>query len=83
MTADCCECREPLAAGASVMCADCRGWFHYPDSRLDALRQRGELEEGKKCGVHIFGMRSVFGRDVVPLCLRCDMAFRLELGVPS
>jgi hypothetical protein len=25
----------------------------------------------------------LLGRDVVPLCLRCDMAFRLRYGVPS
>jgi hypothetical protein len=58
-----------------VMCADCRGWFHYPDSRLG--------NDGQRCGVHIFGLRESFGRDVVPLCLRCDMAFRLKHGVPA
>ncbi len=74
MSGQCCECKEPLGNHGCVMCADCRGWFHYPDARIQ--------EEGRKCGVHIFGLREVFGRDAVPLCLRCDMAFRLRYGVP-
>jgi hypothetical protein len=33
--------------------------------------------------VHEIGLRGLLGRDVVPLCLRCDMAFRLAHGLPS
>jgi hypothetical protein len=58
-----------------LMCADCRGWFHFPDARIQ--------EEGIACGVHEVGFRNLLGRDVVPLCLRCDMAFRLAHGIPS
>lgn len=76
MSRICCECKEPLEHGGDmVMCADCRGWFHYPDARLG--------NDGPRCGVHIHGLREFFGRDVVPLCLRCDMAFRLAHEVPS
>lgn len=58
-----------------LICADCRGLFHLPDARVG--------EEGRGCGVHEIGFREILGRDVVPLCLRCDMAFRLENGIPS
>lgn len=57
------------------MCADCGGLFHYPDARVN--------EPGIPCGVHEIGFRDLLGRDVVPLCLRCDMAFRLRFGIPS
>ncbi|MEP7214851.1 MAG: hypothetical protein ABI782_01290 [Anaerolineaceae bacterium] len=57
------------------MCADCGGWFHFPDARVN--------ERGEKCGVHEIGFRDLLGRDVVPMCQRCDMAFRLRFGVPS
>lgn len=56
------------------MCADCGGVFHFPDARVG--------ESGLACGTHEIGFRTLLGRDVVPLCLRCDMAFRLDYGVP-
>ena len=71
----CCECGQPATGRSMVVCADCGGRFHYPDSRVN--------EPGTKCGVHEIGFASVLGRDVVPLCLRCDMAFRLKFGVPA
>jgi hypothetical protein len=49
--------------------------FHFPDARIG--------EQGVVCGTQIIGLREITGRDAVPLCLRCDMAFRLEYGVPS
>lgn len=58
-----------------LVCADCGGRFHFPDARVG--------EEGRACGTHEIGLRSLLGRDVVPLCLRCDMAFRLAHGLPS
>jgi hypothetical protein len=57
------------------MCADCRGLFHYPDARVG--------DDELKCGVHEIGFRNLLGWDAVPLCLRCDMAFRLRFGIPS
>jgi len=73
--ARCCECKAPFGRRSILVCADCGGLFHYPDARID--------EEGRACGVHIIGMRILLGRDAVPLCLRCDMAFRLRHGIPS
>lgn len=58
-----------------LICACCRGRFHYPDERVK--------EAGRRCGVHEIGFRDILGRDVVPLFLRCDMAFRLENGIPA
>jgi hypothetical protein len=58
-----------------LTCADCGGLFHYPDSRVN--------EPGTACGVHVIGLRPLTGGDAVPLCLRCDMAFRLRFGIPS
>lgn len=57
------------------MCADCKGVFHYPDPRLG--------ESGPVCGTHVVGLRELTGWDVVPFCLRCDMAFRLKHELPS
>ncbi len=71
----CCECKQPAGRRSMLMCADCRQWFHYPDARIH--------EEGVACGVHEIGFRSLLGRDVVPLCLRCDVAFKLAYGIPS
>ncbi|MBE7519875.1 MAG: hypothetical protein HS107_11595 [Thermoflexaceae bacterium] len=71
----CCECREPAGERSMLMCAACRQWFHFPDERV--------REAGLRCGVHEIGFRETLGRDVVPLCLRCDMAFRLENGIPA
>ena len=73
--AACCECKQSLAKRSSVVCADCAGQFHYPDSRVG--------ESGETCGVQVIGFRDLLGRDNVPLCRRCDMAFRLRFGVPS
>lgn len=76
MNADvCCECKSPAGARSVLVCADCGGWFHFPDARVN--------ERGEKCGVHEIGFRDLLGRDVVPMCQRCDMAFRLRFGVPS
>lgn len=58
-----------------LVCASCGGVFHYPDSRVG--------EEGPTCGAHLIGLRTLTGRDATPLCLRCDMAFRLEHGIPA
>ncbi len=71
----CCECGELAGRSSILVCADCGGWFHSPDERV--------AEDGRKCGVHVIGFRLLLGRDVVPLCLRCDMAFRLRYGIPS
>ena len=71
----CCECKEQFGERSILVCADCGGWFHFPDARIH--------ETGTACGVHEIGLRSLLGRDVVPLCLRCDMAFRLKNGIPS
>jgi hypothetical protein len=71
----CCECKERFGIRSYVVCADCGGPFHYPDSRVN--------EPGEACGVQVIGFRDLLGRDIVPLCLRCDMAFRLRFGVPS
>lgn len=71
----CCECHEPAGGTSVLVCADCGGRFHYPDART--------REAGKVCGTHLVGLRAVVGADVVPLCLRCDMAIRLRLGIPS
>jgi len=75
MNGICCECKQPFGKRSIIVCADCGGRFHYPDSRVN--------EPGDPCGVHVIGFRDLLGRDVVPLCLRCDMAFRLRHGVPS
>lgn len=71
----CCECHESIGAESALICADCGGLFHFPDARIQ--------EVGRVCGVHVIGFRSTLGRDIVPLCRRCDMAFRLEFGVPG
>lgn len=71
----CCECKGPAGTRSVLVCADCGGWFHFPDARVNEL--------GAKCGVHEIGFRDLLGRDVVPMCQRCDMAFRLSFGVPS
>ena len=72
----CCECKEMLVDERSVLvCADCGGVFHYPDSRVN--------EPGDPCGRHEIGLRNILGWDVVPLCMRCDVAFRLRYGIPA
>ena len=71
----CVECREAVGSRSVLICADCGGLFHFPDARIS--------EPGTACGVHVIGFRNLLGRDVVPFCLRCDMAFRLKFGVPS
>lgn len=71
----CCECKLLIGEASALVCADCGRLFHFPDAR------KGET--GKECGVHVIGLRELLGRDVVPLCRRCDMAFRLRYGVPS
>ncbi len=71
----CCECKEPAGGQSMLTCAACRGVFHFADERVH--------ERGKRCGVHEIGFREILGRDAVPLCLRCDMAFRLENGIPA
>jgi hypothetical protein len=71
----CCECKEPIGDRSVLVCADCGGVFHYPDSRIS--------EPGEPCGRHVIGFRSILGWDVVPFCLRCDMAFRLRHGIPA
>jgi len=71
----CCECKEPSGKRSVLVCADCGGLFHYPDARV--------REGGERCGVQVIGFRELLGRDIVPLCLRCDMAFRLRFGLPS
>lgn len=71
----CGECKQPFGEHSVLVCADCGGRFHFPDARVG--------EEGRACGVHEIGLRTVLGRDVVPFCLRCDMAFRLRYGLPS
>lgn len=71
----CCECKQLFGRRSVLVCADCGGLFHYPDARIH--------EKGRACGVHVIGMRTLLGLDVVPLCLRCDMAFRLRHGIPS
>ena len=71
----CCECKEPCGGRSVLVCADCGGVFHFPDARID--------EAGKPCGTHEIGFRNLLGRDIVPLCLRCDMAFRLKYGIPA
>jgi hypothetical protein len=73
--ARCCECKQQIGSRSALICADCGGRFHYPDSRIN--------EAGRACGVHVIGFRNLLGRDVVPFCLRCDMAFRLRYGIPS
>jgi hypothetical protein len=75
MNGFCCECKHPFGKRSALVCADCGGTFHYPDARIS--------ESGDPCGTHVIGFRSLLGRDVVPLCLRCDMAFRLRYGLPS
>lgn len=70
----CCECKEAIGPASMLVCRDCGGWFHSPDERV------GEV--GRRCGVHVIGFRQLLGADVVPLCLRCDMAFRLRFGIP-
>lgn len=71
----CCECKQPAGKRSVLVCASCGGLFHFPDARI--------REPGEPCGAHVIGFRDLLGRDVVPLCLRCDMAFRLRHGVPS
>jgi hypothetical protein len=75
MSENCCECKESFGRRSALRCADCGGVFHFPDARAD--------EPGEACGVHEIGFRDLLGRDVVPLCGRCDMAFRLRFGIPS
>ena len=58
-----------------LVCADCGGVFHFPDVRVN--------EVGPVCGTHEIGFRDLLGRDIVPLCLRCDVAFRLRFGIPA
>lgn len=74
MNGVCCECKQPIGRRSALVCADCGGVFHFPDARVG--------EPGRACGTHEIGFRILLGRDVVPLCLRCDMAFRLDNGVP-
>ncbi len=71
----CCECREPLGRRGVLVCADCGGLFHFPDARVG--------EEGAACGAHEIGFRNLLGRDVVPLCRRCDVSFRLRYQIPG
>jgi hypothetical protein len=71
----CNECGEPPGGRSVLVCADCGGIFHYPDARI--------REDGVACGTHEIGFRNLLGRDVVPLCLRCDVAFRLKCGIPA
>jgi hypothetical protein len=71
----CCECKQPAGRRSVLVCAWCRGLFHYPDARV--------RERGSACGVNEVGFRDLLGRDIVPLCLRCDMAFRLQYGIPA
>ena len=71
----CVECKEPPGGFSVLVCADCGGIFHFPDARVN--------EQGPCCGTHEIGFRDLLGRDVVPLCLRCDMAFRLKYGIPA
>ena len=71
----CVECKDAIGMRSALICADCGGLFHYPDLRTN--------EVGRTCGVNVIGFRNLLGRDIVPLCLRCDMAFRLKFGVPS
>ncbi|MGE5595670.1 MAG: hypothetical protein ACM3S1_06485 [Hyphomicrobiales bacterium] len=71
----CVECHEPIGRHSVLVCADCGGLFHYPDARVN--------ETGRACGTHEIGFRDLLGRDVVPLCLRCDVAFRLRFGIPA
>ena len=75
MNGFCVECKEPLGARSVLVCADCGCLFHYPDARV--------CERGESCGVQVIGFRDLLGRDIVPLCRRCDMAFRLRFGLPS
>ncbi|MCC7363451.1 MAG: hypothetical protein IT303_03690 [Dehalococcoidia bacterium] len=71
----CVECHEPPGGRSVLVCADCGGIFHFPDARVN--------EPGIPCGTHEIGFRDLLGRDVVPLCLRCAMAFRLRFGIPA
>jgi hypothetical protein len=71
----CCECKAPVGTRSVLVCADCGGVFHFPDQRVH--------EPGTACGTHLMGMRQVFGADIIPLCLRCDMAIRLRHGIPA
>lgn len=71
----CVECRQPPGTHSVLVCADCGGIFHFPDGRVK--------EVGPICGTHEIGFRDLLGRDVVPLCLRCDVAFRLRFGIPA
>lgn len=75
MNGECCECRQPIGRRSALVCADCGQLFHFPDARVN--------ETGDACGKAVIGFRDLLGRDIVPLCLRCDMAFRLRFGVPS
>lgn len=71
----CCECHSAIARRSVLVCADCGGVFHFPDARVG--------EAGDACGTNVIGFRDLLGRDIVPLCLRCDMAFRLRYDIPS
>jgi hypothetical protein len=71
----CVECDEPFGRRSRLVCWDCGGCFHMPDERV--------REPGDPCGVHVIGFRSLLGADVVPLCFRCDMAFRLRFDIPG
>ena len=75
MNGRCCECGQPVGRRSVLVCADCGDVFHFPDARVN--------EPGRPCGTYVIGFRNLLGRDLVPLCLRCDMAFRLSYGVPS
>lgn len=71
----CVECHQPPAGHSVLVCSDCGGIFHCPDARVE--------EVGPVCGTHEVGFRDLLGRDVVPMCLRCDVAFRLRFGIPA
>lgn len=73
--AHCCECREPAGQRSVLVCWDCGGVFHFPDARVG--------EEGVACGTHEIGFRNLLGADVVPLCLPCDVSFRLRHSIPA
>jgi hypothetical protein len=75
MNGYCVECHEPFGRRSVLVCADCGGVFHFPDARIN--------EVGRACGTHEIGFRDLLGRDVVPLCMRCDVAFRLRHGIPA
>ncbi|MCK9519416.1 MAG: hypothetical protein M0R74_10415 [Dehalococcoidia bacterium] len=75
MNGKCVECHESFGERSVLVCADCGGVFHFPDARI--------REPGVPCGTHEIGFRDLLGRDVVPLCMRCAVAFRLRYGIPA